>query len=336
MSETSLADLIADSFPAEDPEALEGPVDNLDAVDELEEDTSDSFLDLLDSDDAEEVSEDEGELEDGESEDEPVDGESHVVKVDGEEITVSLEDLKSGYMRDADYRRKTQALAESRKEFEAEIEQYSTVLNQVQQLESAWEEDPVEVLTQFAAQTGNATQAVALTIRNLAANNLLDREFMSLFGITPEVQRAWADEYSNRSQQRTVSKTVSEQEQRLAEAEAEAEVQRAIQQYDEQIDEILEDEGIELTAKQRKQFRTELAKYAYNAEITNLKAAYKAWKYEKEQGKRKVAQKTVERAKAKRGTKAVSRSSSPAGGASAAAPGDLRSVILASMKEAGA
>lgn len=43
--------------------------------------------------------------------------------VDGEPVQVDLEELKSGYSRDADYRRKTMALAEERRSFETEAEQ---------------------------------------------------------------------------------------------------------------------------------------------------------------------------------------------------------------------
>ena len=43
----------------------------------------------------------------------------YTIKVDGEEIEVSIDELKNGYQRQADYTRKSQALAEQRKETEA-------------------------------------------------------------------------------------------------------------------------------------------------------------------------------------------------------------------------
>ena len=44
---------------------------------------------------------------------------SYLIKVDGEEYEVNLEELKAGYQRQSDYTRKSQALAEGRKENEA-------------------------------------------------------------------------------------------------------------------------------------------------------------------------------------------------------------------------
>ena len=44
---------------------------------------------------------------------------SYLIKVDGEEYEVNLEELKAGYQRQSDYTRKSQALAEVRKENEA-------------------------------------------------------------------------------------------------------------------------------------------------------------------------------------------------------------------------
>lgn len=57
------------------------------------------------------------------------------IKVDGEESEVTLEELRNGYQREADYRRKTMDLAERRKEFEATAERGNKELfNQHQQL----------------------------------------------------------------------------------------------------------------------------------------------------------------------------------------------------------
>lgn len=64
--------------------------------------------------------EEEGEDEEGEEE------LYYTIKVDGEEIEVSLDELQSGYQRQKDYTKKTQALAEQRKAYEAkaaEVEQ---------------------------------------------------------------------------------------------------------------------------------------------------------------------------------------------------------------------
>lgn len=44
------------------------------------------------------------------------------IKIDGEESEVSLDELRNGYQREADYRRKTMDLAERRKEFESVAE----------------------------------------------------------------------------------------------------------------------------------------------------------------------------------------------------------------------
>ncbi len=43
----------------------------------------------------------------------------YTIKVDGEELEVGIEELKNGYQRQADYTRKSQALAEQRKETES-------------------------------------------------------------------------------------------------------------------------------------------------------------------------------------------------------------------------
>ena len=90
---------------------------------------------------------------------------TYKVKVAGQEYDVTLDELRNGYSRDADYRRKTEELSYDKKIFAAESEKqrqdYSTKLNEANQmlsvaqqqlnaeinssdLEKLYEEDPTE------------------------------------------------------------------------------------------------------------------------------------------------------------------------------------------------
>jgi len=97
------------------------------AFDETEEEVSEEF---------EEV--DEYEVADEETPTETV--QAYTVKVDGEEFEVTLDELRDGYQRQADYTRKSQSLAEQRKAYEANLQavqnerqQYAQVLDQMSQ-----------------------------------------------------------------------------------------------------------------------------------------------------------------------------------------------------------
>jgi len=97
----------------------------------------------------------------------------YTVKVDGQEVDVTEQELLNGYQRQADYTRKSQALAEQRKAGEAEVlearklrDQYAAALQQVEQIftpqdpgEEHWnklyESDPLEYVRardQFRSQ----------------------------------------------------------------------------------------------------------------------------------------------------------------------------------------
>ena len=90
---------------------------------------------------------------------------TYSVKVAGQEFNVTLDELRNGYSRDADYRRKTEDLAYDKKQFQTESEKqrqdYSTKLSELNQmmsvaqqqlnaeinsadLEKLYEEDPTE------------------------------------------------------------------------------------------------------------------------------------------------------------------------------------------------
>jgi hypothetical protein len=262
------------------------------------------------------------------------DGETHAVKVNGEVLEVTLEELKAGYQRQADYTREKQALKKEVEEFEEVRETLSEAYAGVQALEDAWEDNPVTVLAQFASNTENPTHAVALLIKELASANLLDRDFLDMFGVTPDVQRQWSQESRNSSAQQQERATGNRREQELAQAQEELEIQRAVAEYDRQIDEILDENNLDFTVKQRAAFRQELAKYAAENELTNLKAAYKAFKYEESQTKKAAAAKTASKAKDKKAASVVTRSGSGAEGAQPVQDNsDLTSVIMAAMKD---
>jgi hypothetical protein len=172
-----------------------------------------------------------------------------------------------------------------------------------------------------------------MLIQDLAASNLLDKNFLDMFGITSDVQRDWAREKELNDLRTNNQRGSNIKEQQYLAAQQELEVQKAIAEYDAQIDDIIEVEDLNFNTKQRAAFRQELARYAAENDITNLKAAYKAFKYEETQQKNAFAKKTVAKAKAKRATSVVSRSSGSEG-STVQDTSDLNAVIRSAMKEA--
>ena len=112
---------------------------------------------------SEEATQDEEQSEIQEKQESPL----HKVKVNGQEFDVTLDELRNGYSRDADYRQKTENLAMERKQLQSESEKqrqdYSNKLNELNQmvslaqqelnqeksnvdLEKLYEEDPTEAM----------------------------------------------------------------------------------------------------------------------------------------------------------------------------------------------
>ena len=140
------------------------------AVDDELLDDADAASDETDTEQSEEV-------EDSEEEEQP---QVFTVKVDGKEVEVTLEELQKGYSRTQDYTRKTQQIAEVRKQTEAELqavraerEQYAQLLGaleaQVQQAaqpnidwERLYQEDPIEWVRQREVMRENQEKAAAI------------------------------------------------------------------------------------------------------------------------------------------------------------------------------
>ena len=163
--------LLAADAPAEDTvEEREEPTDHDENIDEPDTDADEvEVVADADEDDSEDIGDDETEEEDDAEEaivEEPSTEPLHRVRVGDEEIDVPLSELTSSYLRQSDYTRKTQHVAEQRKAAEAELEavqaQRQNYANQLQMLEQTlnqneptqeyWEqlyqEDPLEYTRQ--------------------------------------------------------------------------------------------------------------------------------------------------------------------------------------------
>jgi hypothetical protein len=149
---------------------------------------------LLDDADA---SSDETDPEQSEEEEDSEEGEQpqvFTVKVDGKEVEVTLDELQKGYSRTQDYTRKTQQIAEARKQTDAELqevraerEQYAQLLGalqaQVQQAaqpnidwDRLYNEDPIEWVRQREVMRENQEKAAAIQSEQQRLAQLSQRE----------------------------------------------------------------------------------------------------------------------------------------------------------------
>jgi len=145
------------------PEQGQAEVDETQQVEESEEDTETAASDVDDSgvEDAPEEETAEEQSEEGEEQEEQDQTQTFTVKIDGKEVAVTLEELQNGYSRTQDYTRKTQQIAEVRKQVEqetqavrAERQQYAQLLGALQaqlqatepqvDMDRLYNEDPIE------------------------------------------------------------------------------------------------------------------------------------------------------------------------------------------------
>ena len=164
---TNLADAASAISAMLAPEKGQAELDETQPAEESEEDLEaaaseedeSGVEDAPDEETSEEQSEEEEETEESEQ------PQTFTVKVDGKEVSVTLDELQKGYSRTQDYTRKTQQIAEVRKQAEqetqavrAEREQYAQLLGALQaqlqssepqiDLERLYQEDPIEWVRQ--------------------------------------------------------------------------------------------------------------------------------------------------------------------------------------------
>lgn len=163
------------------PEEGQAQVEETQPVEESEEETEtaasvDDESEVQDASDEESTEEQSEDEEEQKEEDQP---QTFTVKIDGKDVTVTLDELQKGYSRTQDYTRKTQQIAEVRKQVEAETQavraeraQYAQLLGALQaQLQAAepqvdldrlYQEDPIEWVRQKEVLRERQERAMAI------------------------------------------------------------------------------------------------------------------------------------------------------------------------------
>jgi hypothetical protein len=154
------------------------------------EDESESVADELEDESSDEQSESD---EDTQEEEKPS---TFTIKVDGKEVEVTLDELQKGYSRTQDYTRKTQQVAEMRKQTETELtairaerEQYAQLLGALsEQVKAAaepqidWDrlyrEDPIEYVRQREVMRENREKAAAIQAEQQRLSEISQQEQM--------------------------------------------------------------------------------------------------------------------------------------------------------------
>ena len=178
---TNLADAASAISAMLAPEKGQAELDETQPAEESEEDLEaaaseedeSGVEDAPDEETPEEQSEEEEETEEGEQ------PQTFTVKVDGKEVSVTLDELQKGYSRTQDYTRKTQQIAEVRKQVEAETQavraergQYAQLLGALQaqlqatepqvDLDRLYHEDPIEWVRQKEVMRERAEKVQAI------------------------------------------------------------------------------------------------------------------------------------------------------------------------------
>jgi hypothetical protein len=125
------ADAISNMAGLMDPE-MDTPEEQVEAVAE-EASVTDEELAYEASEESVETDEQEQEL--SAEEEQP---DIYTVRVNGEDVEVTFDELTKGYSREADYRRKTQEVAEQRKTVERQIQEAQAQFQKTQQLEQQY------------------------------------------------------------------------------------------------------------------------------------------------------------------------------------------------------
>lgn len=235
-----------DSDGSEDVELVEDE----DAVEQVEEDGDDETDDDASSDDSTDAVE--VRLADNQK----------VVLPDGTEV-----DAKDIIAFQSDYTKKTQALAEQRKQFETEREQIVTAYNQMRDYYEDRVKNPTNWVAEIASGAEKPTAVLAGAIYDLAQQGLLDKQFIEAFGIESGVVAETAKESKTEAELRALREKL---ESREIEEQEQARLQQTVARYQSEWSQIKQDHALSFdTPKAETAAKRELLTFATERKLTS-------------------------------------------------------------------
>ena len=248
-------------------------------------------------------------------------------------------DAEQAVLLQADYTRKTQELAEQRKELDNEkqqVEQYGQQYQQAYQQMREWYESraaqPSDWLTEIASQTQDPTATVAQAIYSMAQSGVLDPKFVEAFGIESGPVAEVAKGSQVESELEELKRWRKEQE---TSVQRQAEVRQRATVYEREWDQIKTSRGIKFNDRAEElESKRELLQFALENNLTrSLTDAYDLMTVRKPKTVTKP-QPDADAVAKKRASRAVSSKSTSTGKTVKKALTD-RDAVLATLEEQG-
>lgn len=283
--DVALNEVLAGLDEADNQQELADPDEDQPEPD-AEPDPDEVDAELAELDEIEQETDPESDVEDTDADEE--DDDRPVFEIEDENGVLVLPDgtevpVKDGALRHADYTRKTQELADRRKQFEAEQAEFEQAREQTEQLQeelTSWLEeqtaDPAGFAEQILRDSGDPTGTLALAIKRLADANELDPKFVEMFGLgdgsNPVQQKAEQGEKDER-----LTRVERELEERREAEQARLDRQQKVQELFDRWDQLKLEQNLSFDSGQAEsESRRETLEFAIRNGIEDLSVAHDA------------------------------------------------------------
>lgn len=311
---SNLTDLISQAVGAPAPTENVGGdnadaelLDNLDLNEGAENnadvaDFEDEIIDPLDEDN--DASEDD-EADDEDAEDSN-DQDLFTVTVDGDEIQVGLDELRNGYMRQAKFTRSQQALAEERRQVEAQRDELAAFVNAVADspfefVSEVVQDAPAQVVADYVAEAEDPTEFALKLIATLHRRNVLLPELSQVFinaGVDLDRVAVMAAKEAKETGREKAKREAEELAQRQAEEKAAAAAhEQAVARFEREWENVKDDFELSFSSPADEEAAiAELVEYCVARNTTDLAAAWQSLSTKKARQAEKLAQHKAARA----------------------------------------
>jgi hypothetical protein len=235
----------------------------------------------------------------------------------------------------SDYTKKTQQLADERKQFESDREKVVEAYGQMRDWYESRAANPSDWVKEIVSESPDPTAAIAKALYELANDGRLDPEFVATFGIDSGEVAKRATESKRDSELDALRKKVEDRERTEAEQRA---IQEQARKYQSEWDDIKQSHTLDFQTRDEEiAAKRELLQFAMNNRMAHsLKDAYDLMLLRTG----RTGQPKAESAKAdpqvtekKRASRAVTPKSSATGAPRARKPASVREAALQSLEE---
>ena len=188
----------------------------------------------------------------------------YTLMIDGQEVTIPESEIILAYKNKTAYDIARTTLREERKAAENEMVNSQRAIKNMESFNKDWEQDPIIVLLNLILSTPNPEDTFKELLIQLTSQGFLEEDTLLSLGITSDIEQEWKLTSELNDTLNLVEKLLYE-----------LDLYQSMSIFDEELNRLIDSHNLRFSAKERKNFKEEIAHHAAFTGISDLNIVFK-------------------------------------------------------------